>query len=68
MCRPHFELINEDAMPKDLFIVRRRGQLMDVMHSRAQAAGTSAVPTFHMGPHEGTRIDGILTDQRSSPW
>ena len=60
----NFELSNEDVMPKELFAARRMGQLVDVMHSRAHPAGTSAAPTFHAGPHEGTRIGGIVTDPR----
>ena len=60
----NFQLSSEDAMPAELSAVRRMGKLVDAMHSRAHAARTSAVPTFHAGPHEGTRINGILMDPR----
>ena len=59
-----FELGNDDAMPKELFTAKHMRRLVDVMHSRAHAAGRRAQPTFHGGQHEGTRIDGIMMDPR----
>ena len=57
-------LSNENDMPREMFMVLRKGLLVDVMSARAEARGHQPCPTYQGGSGTETRIDGILIDPR----